>query len=82
LKAEEEEPAPRSSRSAGEAKKKKARKKTHAHIGPYARAFRAGLAFCPACDAEKALRLTEREKDADKAISKERQPEKYRGPRR
>jgi hypothetical protein len=67
LKLEEEEPAPRTSRGAGEAKKKKSRKKTHAHIGPNARAFRAGLAFCPTCDAEKALRLTERERDIEKA---------------
>jgi len=86
LKAEEEEPAPRSSRSAGEVKKKKARKKSHAHIGPYARAYRAGLAFCPSCDAEKIVRITGVEKELEKvgasAPTKERQPERYRGPRR
>lgn len=66
MKAEEEEPAPRTSRSAGEAKKKKSRKKTHAHIGPNARAYRAGRAFCPSCDAEKGLRLTGAEREAEK----------------
>lgn len=67
MSSEEDESASRTGRGAGEVKKKKARKKTHTHIGPNARAFRAGLAFCPTCDAEKALRLTEREKDSEKA---------------
>lgn len=67
LRLEEEEPASRGARGAGVAKKKKVRKNVHTHIGPYARAYGTGRAFCPLCDAEKILRLTERERDNEKA---------------
>lgn len=74
MKLEEEvvEPA-LPSRSAGKAKNEKKTKK-HNHIGPNKHAFSAGLAFCPVCDAEKIVRMTEQEKfiywaakDAEKA---------------
>lgn len=57
---DEDESAPRSSSGAAKGKKKK-RSKKHLHIGPNARAYRAGLAFCPVCDAESTLRLTSAE---------------------
>jgi hypothetical protein len=74
LKTEEDESAPRTSNGADKGKKKRKRK-AHAHIGPNARAFRAGLAFCPSCDADKALRLTEKEREASKAV----RPERHQG---
>ena len=77
MKAEEEEPASRPSRGADETKKKKHRKKSHAHIGPNARAFRAGRAFCPSCDAEKVLRLTEREREEEKVARTGSRPAGY-----
>lgn len=60
MKTEEDESAPRSTSGAAKGKKKK-RSKKHLHIGPNARAYRAGLAFCPVCDAESTLRLTSAE---------------------
>jgi adenosine/AMP kinase len=57
----EEETKPR-------APEKKAKaKRTHVHVGPYARSYRAGLAVCPVCDAEKIVRITDREREAEKA---------------
>lgn len=61
----EEELEPRD--SGDKPKKKTPKKKRHLHIGPYARAYRAGLAFCPSCDAEKIIRLTSAERDAEQA---------------
>lgn len=66
---EDEESTARTSSSAVDrAKKKKKRPAaSHIHIGPNVRAFRAGLAFCPACDEAKILRLTEAERESDRA---------------
>ena len=47
--------------------KKSKKKNTHVHVGPYARSYSAGLAFCPVCDAEKIVRITDREREAEKA---------------
>lgn len=66
MRAEDEESSPRKA-SGGDKGKKKKKIKAHAHIGPNARAFRAGLAFCPSCDADKVLRLTDRERESDRA---------------
>lgn len=51
--------------STGQTKKKKNKSKIHIHIGPSAKAYRAGKAFCPVCDAEKIVKLTDREKMAE-----------------
>lgn len=56
----EEETKPR----APEKKSKKT--KSHLHIGPYARSYRAGLAACPVCDAEKIVRITDRERETER----------------
>lgn len=69
MKTEEEESAPRSS-SGGVGKSKKAKSKSHNHIGPNVRAFRAGRAFCPVCDAEKASRRTERDVEVDRDFTR------------
>ena len=70
---EDEESAPQKSSGADNKKgKRKHRKKTHNHIGPHARAFRSGLAFCPVCDAEKTLRLTDKERELER-LAKETQ---------
>lgn len=69
MKAEEEESAPRSTSGSGRTKKKKTG--SHNHIGPYVRAWRAGLAFCPVCDAEKTVKLTEREREVDKSSERD-----------
>jgi len=58
---EKKESAPRTNDGA-DANKKKKPKRAHHHVGPYARAYRAGLAMCPSCDAEKIVRITERER--------------------
>lgn len=73
MRLEEEESAPRTSGGSGRpvGKKKKQRKKTHNHIGPAMRLYRTGRAFCPVCDAEKILRLTEREKDRERSAREE-----------
>lgn len=64
MKLEEEVVEPvLSVRSTGKAKEKKA--KRHNHIGPNRRAFSAGLAFCPVCDSDKIVRMTEQERAAD-----------------
>jgi hypothetical protein len=59
LRTEEEESASKG-RSAG--KSRKVKKKSHNHIGPNVRAFRVGRAFCPTCDGDRLLRLTEWER--------------------
>lgn len=68
LSSEEDESAPpRNPGGAGNKGKKKKKKNTrHNHIGPNVRAYRAGLAFCPVCDAEKTLRLTIEELAAER----------------
>lgn len=48
-------------------KKVKKKRKSHLHIGPNARAFSAGMAFCPVCDADKTLRMNDKEREAEKA---------------
>lgn len=62
MKTEEEETTPRT--SSGSGKGRKVKKKLHNHIGPNVRAFRAGRAFCPVCDADKALRQVQ-QRDAE-----------------
>lgn len=64
----EEESKPR-------APEKKTKKQTHVHVGPYARAYRAGLAMCPVCDSEKITRITDREREIEK-VAKELQRKK------
>lgn len=39
-------------RKSGPARGKKAKKKSHVHIGPNVRAFRVGRAACPVCEDE------------------------------
>ncbi len=48
-------------------KGKKKKRKSHIHIGPNVRAFRAGRAFCPTCSADRVLRLTEEERQVERA---------------
>ena len=63
MKTEEDVSESRATRDSDRNKgKRKVRKKTHGHIGPNARAYRAGLAFCPMCDAEKFTKLTDVER--------------------
>jgi hypothetical protein len=64
---EDEESAPRSTSGADKKGKRKKKRPSHIHIGPNVRAFRAGLAFCPACDEAKILRLTEQERESERA---------------
>jgi hypothetical protein len=66
---DDNESASRTSGGAG-SKGKKSRKKNmkHRHVGPNARAFRSGLAFCPECDAEKILRPTDVELIAQRSV--------------
>ena len=65
---EDEESAPRNNSGADRTNKaRKKKSKTHVHIGPNARAHSAGLAFCPVCDADKILRLTDKEREAERA---------------
>lgn len=67
---EDDESASRSASDADRGNKKKAKKKrvTHVHIGPNLRAFKAGLAFCPSCDADKIIRLTDVEREHERYI--------------
>lgn len=62
---EEVESAPRYG-GADKTKKRKKKSTNHLHIGPNARAFRAGMAFCPVCDPDKFVRLTEKEREAER----------------
>lgn len=64
MKSEEDESALRTLSGADRAKKPR----KHNHIGPNVRAFRIGRAFCPVCDAEKGLRITQDERDAERAV--------------
>jgi len=68
LKSEDEESAPRNSNGADKNKARKKKSTSHNHIGPNVRAFRAGVAFCPVCDAERGLRLTDRERDSERTV--------------
>ena len=71
MKTEEEE-SELQERSSDRPKKKGPKKKRHNHIGPNVRAYRVGRAFCPMCDADKILRLTPEEREAEK-VAKETQ---------
>jgi lipid A disaccharide synthetase len=70
VKTEEEESESQERSSDSRPKKKGPKKKRHNHIGPNVRAYRVGRAFCPMCDAEKILRLTPEEREAEK-VAKE-----------
>ena len=72
---QEDESAPRTYSGADRGNKKKAKKRrtTHIHIGPNKRALAARRAFCPLCDAERILRITDREREAEKASKSERE---------
>lgn len=48
--------------------KKKVKAKSHNHIGPNVRAFRVGKAFCAVCNGEQILRLTEKERESERAV--------------
>ena len=63
---DDEESEPRTS-SGSDKGKKNAKINKHLHIGPNARAYRAGLAFCPVCDADKGLRLTDKEREDERS---------------
>jgi hypothetical protein len=56
-------------RKPGTDKARKKKSTTHIHIGPYAKAYRYGLAQCPVCDAERICGPGERkERFVEKAV--------------